>query len=281
MDKQGGNTMNGLTIFKHNNFGEVRTVIRDGEPWFVAADVCERFGVTNRNRVMQTLDDDEKGGTQMMTPGGIQNVAIVSEAGLYSLLFALQPTKARGVSDEYIEARCAELKAFKRWITHEVIPAVRKHGMYAVDQLLENPDIAIAAFTQLKEERARRKALEAQAAVDSPKVLFADSVAASKQSILVGELAKLLKQNGVEVGQNRLFEQLRDEGFLCKCGDQYNMPTQRSMELGIMEIKERTINCPDGSVRLTRTPVVTGKGQIYFVNKLRRAAQHDLFGWPT
>lgn len=153
--------MNDMMQIFTNKAKDVRVLAVKGEPWFVVSDVCKYFGVTNRNRVMQALDDDEKGGTQMMTPGGMQNVAIVSEAGLYSLLFALQPTKARGVSDEYIEARCAELKAFKRWITHDVIPAIRKHGLYTVDDLLADPDLAIAALTQLKEKRERRKALEA------------------------------------------------------------------------------------------------------------------------
>lgn len=135
------------------------------------------------------------------------------------------------------------------------------------------------ANAKMEQLAQQNKALEAQAVIDSPKVLFADSVAASEQSILVGELAKLLRQNGVKVGQNRLFEYLREEGFLCKAGDQYNMPTQRSMEMGLFEIKERTLNNPDGSVRLTRTSKVTGKGQIYFINRLRKERQHETWGW--
>jgi anti-repressor protein len=256
--------MNDLSIFKHNVFGEVRTVTRDGNPWFVAADVCRALEIANSRDALTRLDDDEKGVALTDTPGGRQQMSIVSEPGLYTLVLG---------------SRKPEARAFKRWVAHDVIPAIRKHGMYAVDHLLENPDLAIAALTRLKEERERRKALEAQAAIDSPKVLFADSVAASEHSILVGELAKLLRQNGVKVGQNRLFEYLREEGFLCKAGDQYNMPTQRSMEMGLFEIKERTLNNPDGSVRLTRTSKVTGKGQIYFINRLRKERRHETWGW--
>lgn len=150
---------NKVTVFENEKFGTVRTVVINDEPWFVVADVCNYFGVTNRNRLMKELDEDEKGGTQMNTPGGNQMVSIVNEAGLYSLLFAMQPKKARGVSDEYIEERCSQLKAFKRWVTHEVIPSIRKHGMYATEDLIANPDLAIAAFTALKEEREKNALL--------------------------------------------------------------------------------------------------------------------------
>ena len=158
--------MNELQVFKNESFGEVRTVMRDGEPWFVAADVCEFFGVTNRNRVLQNLDGDEKGGTQIDTPGGTQTMTIINEAGLYSLLFYLQPTKARGISDEQIAERCELLRKYKRWITHEVIPTIRKHGAYATDEFIErsvqDPDYALAILTALKEERNKTKALEAE-----------------------------------------------------------------------------------------------------------------------
>ena len=150
----------------------------------------------------------------------------------------------------------------------QVLPSIRKHGMYVVDQLISNPDLAIQAFTALKEEREQRKALESQIEKDAPKVLFADAVAASHTSILTGELAKLLKQNGVEIGQNRLFAWLRDNGYLIRRkGSDYNMPTQKSMEMELFEVKERTIHDPNGSVRVIKTPKVTGKGQQYFINK--------------
>lgn len=158
-------------------------------------------------------------------------------------------------------------RAFQHTIAYDVLPAIRRHGVYAVDQLLDDPDLAIQAFTALKEERAKRKALEAQAQANKPKVLFADAVAAAKTSILVGELAKLIKQNGIDIGQNRLFAWLRENGYLIRRnGTDYNMPTQRAMEQGLFEIKETTISNPDGSIRVTKTPKVTGKGQRYFVN---------------
>lgn len=158
-------------------------------------------------------------------------------------------------------------RAFQHTIAYDVLPAIRRHGLYAVDQLLDDPDLAIRAFTALKEERAKVKALEAQAEADKPKVLFADAVAAAKTSILVGELAKLIKQNGIDIGQNRLFRWLRENGYLIRRkGTDFNMPTQRAMEQGLFEIKETTINNPDGSIRVTKTPKVTGKGQGYFVN---------------
>lgn len=167
-------------------------------------------------------------------------------------------------------------REFQRLVAYEILPAIRKHGLYAVDQLLDDPDLAIKAFTALKEERAKRRELESKVEQDAPKVLFADAVAASHTSILTGELAKLLKQNGVDIGQNRLFAWLRENGYLIRrTGTDYNMPTQRSMELGLFEVKERVINDPSGSTRVIKTPKVTGKGQQYFINKFlgeRKAA---------
>lgn len=152
--------------------------------------------------------------------------------------------------------------------TAEILPSIRKHGMYATDELINNPDVFIQVLQELKAERERKAALEAQAEVNRPKIIFADAVAASHNSILIGDLAKLIKQNGVDIGQKRLFEWLRNNGYLMKSGASYNLPTQKSMELKLFEIKERTINNPDGSIRTTKTTKVTGKGQQYFINKL-------------
>lgn len=260
--------MNEIKIFTNEQFGQIRTIDQGGEPWFVAADVCDFFQVTNRNRVMQQVDQADKGGTQMDTPGGKQTLTIINEAGLYDLLFALQPTKARGVSDEYVNERIAQLKAFKRWITHEVIPAIRKHGMYAtpdtVEKILEDPDTIIRILQEMKEERARRVKAEEQIRLDAPKVLFADCVSQADTDILVGELAKLLKQNGMDIGQNRLYEKLRAEGFIMKNS---TIPTQRAMEMGLFRVIERSIMQPNGTTRITQTTKVTGKGQQYFVNR--------------
>lgn len=262
--------MNELQVLNYNDC-EIRTLEKDGDFWFVVSDVCEYFGVTNRNRVMQQIDDDDKGGTQMETPGGAQNVTIVNESGLYSLLFALQPKKARGVSDEYVEQRCDQLRKFKRWVTHDVLPSIRKHGAYMTPETIEaallNPDTIIRLATTLKQEREQRMALAAKVEEDRPKVLFADAVDASHTSILIGDLAKLIRQNGVDIGQNRLFAWMRDNDYLIKVGERRNMPTQRAMDMELYEVKERTVSNPDGSVRITRTVKVTGKGQTYFINR--------------
>lgn len=271
--------MNDMQVFTNNMFGQVRVVQREGEPWFVAGDVCDYFGVTNRNRVMQQIDPDDKGGTQIDTPGGRQTVTIISESGLYALLFALQPTKARGVDEDVINKRVEQIRKFKRWITHEVIPAIRKTGGYIAgqetlsdDELMARALLVAQNTIKLREERIKalehsNTALEAKVEADAPKVLFADSVAASSQSILIGELAKILRQNGIEIGQNRLFERLRKEGYLGTHGEYYNIPTQRAMDLKLFEIKKRAINSPDGRNIVSTTVKVTGKGQQYFVNR--------------
>ena len=249
---------------------DVRVVNQDGQVWFVAKDICDYFGDTNRNRTMQSLSEDEKGYTQMTTPGGVQSIAIVNESGLYAMLFAMQPEKARGVSDDYIAYRTLRINEFKRWVTHQVLPSIRKHGAYMTPEMIEktltNPDFIIGLCQRLKEEQAKTQHLESRVQADAPKVLFADAVSVSSSEILVGDLAKLLKQNGVDIGQNRLFEKLREDGYLMKQGSARNMPTQRSMDMGLFRIKETVINKPDGSVLITRTPMVCGKGQVYFVN---------------
>ena len=263
--------MNELTVFNNEEFGEIRTMTIEGEPWFVVADICAYFGVSNRNRIMQSVDAEDKGGTQMDTPGGVQTVAIVNESGLYSVLFALQPNKARGVSKAYIEDRQEKLHRFKRWVTAEVLPAIRKTGGYVNDtaQFVESYFGQLEpsqkhALTMMFEESKR---MSAQLKEQAPKVLFANAVETAHNSILIGDLAKIIRQNGVDIGQKRLFEWLRQNGYLIKDGQSKNMPTQKSMEMSLFEVKESTINNPDGSVRITRTTKVTGKGQTYFVKK--------------
>lgn len=248
--------MNELKIFENSAFGAVRVVMKDGEPWFVAKDVCECLELTNTSQTLSYLDDDEKGITTNDTPGGAQEMSIVSEAGLYSLI---------------LRSRKPEAKAFKRWITHEVLPAIRKHGGYLtpakLEEALTDPDTIIRLATDLKAEREKRRELEAQAAADRPRVVFAESIEVAKTSILVGEMAKLIKQaTGGDMGQNRFFEWLRAHGYLHKHGSQKNMPTQRCIDAGWMEIKEGTRIGSGGECHITRTPKITGKGQIYFVN---------------
>lgn len=245
--------MTDIQIFKNEQFGEVRTIAKDGEPWFVANDICKVLGHTNSRVAVAALDEDEKGVSKVYTLGGEQQMTVVNEAGMYQLV---------------IRSNLPAAKAFKRWITHEVIPTIRRHGAYAtettIESIIADPESGIKLLQALKAEQERRKEAEAIAEAQRPKALFADAVAASDNSILVGELAKILRQNGVETGQNRLFRWMRENGYIMRYT---NVPTQYSMERGLMEVKERAINNPDGSVRITQTIKVTGKGQAYFVNK--------------
>ena len=246
--------MNEIKIFDNPEFGKVRTMEINGEPYFVGKDVAEILGYTKaRNAIASHVDSEDKKDAPIQGDlGGTQEMTVINESGLYSLILSSKLPKA---------------KEFKRWVTSEVLPSIRKHGAYAVDELLNDPEFAIKTFTALKEERERSKRLSEQIEADKPKVIFADSVSAAKSSILIGDLAKLLKQNGINIGQNRLFEWLRQNGYLIKDGTSKNMPTQRAAEMGLFEVKVSTVNNPDGSIRETKTTKVTGKGQVYFVNK--------------
>lgn len=244
--------MNDLKIFKNAEFGEIRTIEVDNEPWFVGKDVADTLGYQNGSRdINRHVDEEDRHKVMLFDGNQDKETIVINESGLYSLI---------------LSSKLPNAKAFKRWVTAEVLPTIRKHGMYATEELLSNPDIAIAAFKALKEEREARKALEVENKEMQPLALFAKSVSASDTSILIGDLAKLLKQNGYTTGQKRLFDELRQRGFLMKSGSSKNLPTQRAMELGLFEVKESTINNPDGSVRVTKTTKVTGKGQVYFVN---------------
>lgn len=249
--------MQDLQIF---NFEElpVRTLIVDEEPYFVGKDVADILGYSNsRKALLDHVDEEDKLTSRIVTAGQNRNQTIINESGLYSLIFS---------------SKLESAKRFKRWVTSEVLPAIRKHGVYATDNVIENtlnnPDYIINVLTEYKKEKEHNLALKQQVNENKPKVLFADSVAGSDNSILVGELAKILKQNGVDIGQNRLFKWLRNNGYLIKkSGESYNLPTQKSMDLKILDIKKRIINNPDGSSKVSRTPKVTGKGQQYFINK--------------
>lgn len=166
---------------------------------------------------------------------------------------------------------------FQAVLADEVLPSIRKHGAYMTEETLQraitSPDFLIKLATELKQEQNARKLAEQQVKELTPKGIFADAVKASDTSILVGELAKLLKQNGVNIGRNRLFDWMKDNGYLIKKGIERNMPTQKSMEIKLLEIKERNISNPDGSIKIVKTPKVTGKGQIYFINKLLKAKE--------
>lgn len=242
------------------NYGDaqVRVVTADGEPWFVLADLCRVLDIANPRNVAARLDEDTMN-TVRLTDGnrGNPNVTAVNEAGMYEVV---------------IRSDKPEAAKFRRWVTSEVLPSIRKHGGYLTDakveEVLTDPDTIIRLATDLKNERARRAELEAQRKADAPKVLFADAVSASPSNILVGELAKILKGNGIDIGANRLFEVLRSKGYLIsRKGTDWNMPTQKSMELGLFRIKETTVVHSDGHTSLNKTPKVTGKGQQYFIER--------------
>ena len=267
--------MDKLQIFKNSQFGEVRVVTTEnGEPLFVAKDVCDILGITKHRDALSRLDDDERGSVRVDTLGGVQEVGAITEGGLYTLI---------------IRSDKPEAKPFRKWVTSEVLPSIRKHGAYMTSDIIEeaisNPDLIIQLATNLKAEREEKQRLrliaeQQQKAIEDskPKVLFADSVTTSKDSVLVAELARILKQNGVDMGQNRLFEWMRQKGYLCSKGEYYNLPTQRAMEMGLFEVKKSSIDKPDGTILVTNTTKVTGKGQVYFVSKFIKAAAHDTAG---
>ena len=253
-----------LFNFKGN---QVRTVTINDEPYFVGKDVAEILGYKDLNRAInQHVDSDDRKALSRKNSGDSYaalwslndwtNKVVITESGVYSLIFSSELPQA---------------KEFKHWVTSDVLPTIRKHGAYMTNEKIEeallNPDTIIKLATELKKEREGRMLAEHQNVVNRPKVIFADAVSVSETSILVGQLAKILRQNGVNIGRNRLFAWMRDNGYLGKLGDGYNLPTQKSMELGLMEIEERTINNPNGSTRVTITTKVTGKGQQYFINK--------------
>lgn len=262
--------MEEIKTFNSPDFGSIRIVVVGTEPWFVGKDVAEILGYAKpENAISAHVDEEDKTTTLIQGNGSNykSKTTIINESGLYSLV---------------LSSKLPTAKKFKRWVTSEVLPSIRKNGGYLtpekVEEVLSNPDTIIKLATDLKEERAKRKEAENRLEEAKPKVLFANAVTESDGTILIGDLAKFIKQNGRDMGQKRLFEQLRNDGFLIKQkGSSYNMPTQRAMEMGLFKIKESSIVQPDGVVRLTRTVKVTGKGQIYFINKyLGEQAQQSL-----
>lgn len=244
--------MNELKIFENNEFGSVRTIEINRKTYFIANDVAKALGYIETAKAVRTHC---KGVSEMDIPtnGGIQKMKVIPEGDIYRLI---------------IKSQLPTAEKFESWIFDEVLPSVRKHGMYAKDEILENPDLLISIAQELKAEREKNKLLQDDNERMKQKEIFADAVTASHTSILVGDLARMIMQNGVEIGQKRLFAWLREKGYLIKRkGSDWNMPTQRSMELGLFEVKESTTYNPDGSVRINRTTKVTGKGQQYFINK--------------
>lgn len=241
--------------FNSDQFGQLRVVKDDnGEPWFVARDVCSALGLDHTAH--RRLDADEKGLTKVQTLGGVQTVTTINESGLYTLM---------------VRSNKECVKPFRKWVTGEVLPSIRKKGGYIAAAPDETPEQIMARAVLLAQDTIARQ--KAQIEELKPKALFADAVAASDGTCLVGELAKMMRQNGVQIGQNRLFEKLRQDGYLGKSGSNYNVPTQRAMEMGLFRIKETSITHSDGHITVQRTAKVTGKGQQYFINRFIKAAR--------
>lgn len=244
--------MNDLKIFENKEFGKIRTVIENGETWFIGKEVADILEYANTAKAIRDhVDEEDKLTERIVLSGQNREVIFINESGLYSLI---------------LSSKLPNAKKFKKWVTSEVLPSIRKNGGYIAGQETMSDDELMARALQV----AQNKILERDKQIETmkPKAIFADAVAASHTSILIGDLAKLISQNGVNIGQKRLFKWLRDNGYLIKReGSDRNMPTQRSMEMKLFEVKESTISNPDGSVRITRTPKVTGKGPQYFVNK--------------
>ena len=242
--------MNELTKFNNPEFGTIRTVSIGTEPWFLGKDVAEALGYTNpRKAMLDHVDEEDKVVTKCDTLGGAQLMTVINESGLYSLILG---------------SKLESSKKFKKWVTGEVLPTIRNKGMYMTDakayEVVNNPN-SLADLLAQAAEQLRQK--DIRIAEMKPKEVFADAVTTSNSLILIGELAKLIQQNGISIGQNRLFNWMRKNGYLLSS----NMPSQRAMDMGLFKVLERTVNNPDGSVRVTYTTKVTGKGQQYFINK--------------
>lgn len=256
--------MNALKIFTHEAFGSVRAVERDGQPWFVAKDVAERLGYSNPQKAVRDHCKNP-------CAAGVNESFTLENPASYMLDPQTTLISQSDVLRLIVRSTLPGAERFERWIFEEVLPSILKHGGYLtpdkIEEALLNPDTIIRLATDLKEERAQRQALEARAEADRPKVVFAESIEVARTSILVGEMAKLIKQaTGHDIGQNRFFEWLRDRGYLHKSGSQRNMPTQRSIDAEWMEVKEGTRIGSSGECHITRTTKITGRGQIYFVN---------------
>lgn len=242
--------MNELNIFENAEFGQVRTVVIDRQPYFMASDVAKALGYAKPQNAVSTHCKASliRG---IPTNGGVQKAVFIPESDIYRLIF---------------RSKLPSAERFEKWVVEEVLPSIRKSGGYIAGQdiMSDSELMAKALLVAQKQIEERNEQIEQM----KPKAIFADAVSASEKSILVGELSKLIKQNGVDIGQNRLFKWMRDNGYLIRRkGTDYNMPTQYSMELGLFSIKETTITHSDGHISVSKTVKVTGKGQVYFINK--------------
>lgn len=244
---------------------QVRTLEIKNEPWFIGKDVAEILGYKKpENAIANHVDNEDKTTTLIQGTGSNykSKSVVINESGLYSLI---------------LSSKMPNAKKFKHWVTHEVLPTIRKHGAYMTDEKAFNVIHNKSGLADLLQQAADQlKQKDIQINQMKPKALFADAVATSKSDILIGQLAKILRQNGYETGQNRLFKWLREHHYLCSKGVRYNQPTQKAMELGLFKVKERTVNNPDGSSRITVTTKVTGKGQQYFINRFLNSEPSQL-----
>lgn len=255
--------MNEIQVFNSEQFGEIRTAGTAQEPIFCAADICRALGYSNgRKAIIDHCDEGDVTKRDTPTSSGVQSMTFVNESGMYSLIFG---------------SKLESAKQFKKWVTSDVLPSIRKHGMYAteatVESMLNDPENAILMLQAYQRERKERLAaqqqvekLEAQAIEDKPKIIYADAVKGSTSSCLIGELAKMIAQNGYPIGEKRLFQWLRDNHYLCSYGERFNQPYQQYIEQGLFTMKQNVFSV-DGEMRTRNTTKVTGKGQIYFINK--------------
>lgn len=256
--------MNEIQIFNNPQFGEIRIIAdENNEPLFCVSDVCKALGYSNpRDAIAKHVSKEDVAKRDTPTKGGVQQISFVNESGLYSLIFG---------------SKLESAKVFKRWVTSEILPAIRRHGAYVtpatIESIIANPENGIKLLTALKEEREQRLLAEQKAQLEAeinksnaPKVLFAEAVVGSRSTCLIGELAKILTQNGYTIGQNRLFKWMRENGYLGTKGEYYNIPNQKYQEMGLFEVKT-SVHDENGVMVTKRTPKVTGKGQQYFINK--------------
>ena len=249
--------MGDLKIFTNEEFGEIRTSVVNSEPMFCLSDICKSLGLSQPSKVKERLNEKGVRTIPTLTSGGEQNLLYINEPNLYKVIF---------------QSRKESAERFTDWVTSEVLPSIRKNGGYIAGQeTLSDDELLSKALLVAHNKIAERDKIieQKQARIEQmkPKAIFADAVATSRTSILIGDLAKLICQNGYQIGQKRLFEWLRNNGYLCKSGSSRNMPIQRYVEQGLFEVKESNVQNPDGSVRITLTTKITGNGQLYFVNK--------------
>lgn len=262
--------MSEIKIFSNPVFGNISEIEINNEPMFIGSEIASILGYSNPQKAVRDhIDEDDKQAERIVLSGQTREVVLINESGLYSLVLRSQLPTA---------------KQFKNWVTKEVLPTIRKHGVYATESFVEkaisDPDAMIIVLTELKVERQQRLVAESKAALQEeinlhnmPRVRFAQAVETSSQSCLVAELAKIITQNGFEIGQNRLFSWMRSNGYMGKTGEHHNIPTQTAMGMGLFEIKKTSITKPDGTVLVSTTPKVTGKGQVYFVNKFKKGLE--------